>query len=76
MFRPCWVIFREKPSFVVILGCTIQLSENVLLTVPCAAFGCVTSLWSWLKPLDCIAQPSVTTTEGFSLKITQQGRNT
>jgi hypothetical protein len=39
MFRPCWVIFREKPSVVVTLGCTIQLSENVLLTVHCAAVG-------------------------------------
>jgi hypothetical protein len=35
MFRPCWVIFREKPSVVVTLGCTIQLSENVLFTVHC-----------------------------------------
>jgi hypothetical protein len=35
MFRPCWVIFREKPSVVVTVGCTIQLSENVLLTVHC-----------------------------------------
>jgi hypothetical protein len=33
MFRPCWVIFREKPSVVVTVGCTIQLSENVLLTL-------------------------------------------
>jgi hypothetical protein len=33
MFRPRWVIFREKFSVVVTLGCTIQLSENVLLTV-------------------------------------------
>jgi hypothetical protein len=30
MLRPCWVIFREKPSVVVTLGCTIQLSENAL----------------------------------------------
>jgi hypothetical protein len=37
MFRPCWVIFREKLSVVVTLGCTIQLSDNVLLTVYCAA---------------------------------------
>jgi hypothetical protein len=29
MFRHCWVIFREKLSVVVTLGCTIQLSENV-----------------------------------------------
>jgi hypothetical protein len=36
MFRPCWVIFREKLSVVVTLGCTIQLTENVLLTVHCA----------------------------------------
>jgi glycerol-3-phosphate acyltransferase PlsY len=40
MFRPCWVIFREKPSVAVTLGCTIQLSENVLLTV-CSAQLCV-----------------------------------
>jgi hypothetical protein len=39
MFRPCWVIFREKLSVVFTLGFTIQLSENVLLTVHCAAFG-------------------------------------
>jgi hypothetical protein len=39
MFRPCRAIFREKPSFVVTLGCTIQLSENVLLTVHCAVYG-------------------------------------
>jgi hypothetical protein len=25
MFQPCWVIFREKLSVVVTLGCTIQL---------------------------------------------------
>jgi hypothetical protein len=36
MFRPHWVIFREKLSVVVTLGCTIQLSENVPLTVHCA----------------------------------------
>jgi hypothetical protein len=44
MFRPCWVIFREILSVVVTLGCTIQLSENVLLTVHCAAYGGVNSL--------------------------------
>jgi hypothetical protein len=43
MFRPCWVIFREKLSVVVTLGCTIQLNENVLLTVHCPAFGDVTT---------------------------------
>jgi hypothetical protein len=48
MFRPCWVIFREKLSIVVTLGCTIQLNENVLLTVHCAAYGGVNSLWSRL----------------------------
>jgi hypothetical protein len=57
MFRPCWVIFREKPSVVVTLGFTIQLSENVLLTVHSQQ------------------HPSVTTTEGFSLKMTQQCRS-
>jgi hypothetical protein len=50
MFRPCWVIFREKLSVVVITGSTIQLSENMLLTVYCVVFGGVN-------------QPSVTTTE-------------
>jgi hypothetical protein len=65
MFRPCWFIFREKLSVLVTLGCTIQLSENVLLTVHCAGYG----------GLNCIVQPSVTTTESFSLKMTQQGRN-
>jgi hypothetical protein len=35
MFRPCWVILREKLAVVVTLGCTIQLNENVLLTVHC-----------------------------------------
>jgi hypothetical protein len=44
MFRPCWVIFREKLSAVVTLGCTIQFSENVLFTVHCTAFGCVNLL--------------------------------
>jgi hypothetical protein len=44
MFRPCWVIFREKPSVVVALGCSVQLSENVLLTVYCAVYGGVNSL--------------------------------
>jgi hypothetical protein len=29
MFRPCWVIFREKLAVVVTLGCTIQLSSTV-----------------------------------------------
>jgi hypothetical protein len=38
MFRPCWVIFRE-PSVVVTLCYTIQLSENVLLTVHCAVYS-------------------------------------
>jgi hypothetical protein len=44
MFRPCWVIFREKLSVVVTVGCTIQLSENVLLAVHCAVYGGVNSL--------------------------------
>jgi hypothetical protein len=70
MFRRCWVIFREKLSVVVTLGYTIQLSENVLLTVHCAVYT-VNSTFS----LNCIVQPSVTTTESFSLKMTQQGRN-
>jgi hypothetical protein len=35
---------REKLSVVVTLGCTIQLSENVLLTVHCAVYGGVNSL--------------------------------
>jgi hypothetical protein len=48
MFRPCWVIFREKPFVFVTLGCTTQLSENVLLTVHCAVYGGVNSLWSRL----------------------------
>jgi hypothetical protein len=48
MFRPCWVIFREKLSVVFTLDCTIQFSENVLLTVHCAAYGGVNSLWSRL----------------------------
>jgi hypothetical protein len=63
MFRPCWVIFREKLPVVVTLGCTIQLSDNVLLTVHCAAHSQQHIL------------ASVTTTESFSLKITRQGRN-
>jgi hypothetical protein len=48
MFRPCWVIFREKLSAVVTLGCNIQLGENVLLTVHCAVFGGVNYLCSRL----------------------------
>jgi hypothetical protein len=43
MFRPCWVIFREKPFVVVTLCCIIQFSENVLLTVHCAVYGGVNS---------------------------------
>jgi hypothetical protein len=53
MFRPCWVIFREKLSVVVTLGCTIQLSENVLLTVHCAARdhkACTSSAQSTAHP--------------------------
>jgi hypothetical protein len=46
MFRPCWVIFREKLYVVVTLCCTIHLSENVLLTVHCATYGGVNCLWS------------------------------
>jgi hypothetical protein len=42
-FRPGWVIFREKPSVVVTLCCTIQFSETVLLTVHCAVYGGVNS---------------------------------
>jgi hypothetical protein len=30
----------------------------------------------YTRLLNCIVQPSVTTTESFSLKMTQQGRNT
>jgi exonuclease I len=52
----------EKLSVVFTLGCTIQLSGNVLLTVHCAAYGGVNSLWS---QLNCIVQPSVTTTESL-----------
>jgi hypothetical protein len=43
MFRPCCVIFREKPSVVVTLCCSIQFSKNVLLTVHCAIYGGVNS---------------------------------
>jgi hypothetical protein len=32
MFRPCWVIFREKLSVVVTLVCTLQLSDTIQLT--------------------------------------------
>jgi hypothetical protein len=43
MFRHCWVIFRENFSLPLHLGCALQLSENVLLTVYCVAFGGVNS---------------------------------
>jgi hypothetical protein len=33
MFRPCWVVFREHFSLPLHSGCTLQLSQNVLLTV-------------------------------------------
>jgi hypothetical protein len=33
MFRPCWVIFRENFLLPLHQGGTLQLSENVLLTV-------------------------------------------
>jgi hypothetical protein len=39
---------QGETSVVVTLGCTIQLSEHVLLTVHCAAYGGVNSLWSRL----------------------------
>jgi hypothetical protein len=35
MFRPCWIIFREKFLLALHYGCTLQLSEDVLLTVDC-----------------------------------------
>jgi hypothetical protein len=44
MFRPCWVIFTENFSLPLYRGCTLQLSENVLLTVYCVVFGGVNSL--------------------------------
>jgi hypothetical protein len=62
MFRPCWVIFREKLSVVVTLGCTIQFSQY-------------TQFSTVYFSLSCIVQPRVTTTESFSLKMTQQSRN-
>jgi hypothetical protein len=43
MFRSCLVIFIEKPSVFITLCGTIQLSENVLLTVHCAVYGRVNS---------------------------------
>jgi hypothetical protein len=43
MFRPCWVIFREKLALPLHWGCTLQLSENVLLTMYCVVFGGVNS---------------------------------
>jgi hypothetical protein len=39
MFRPCWAIFRENFPLPLHWGCTLQLSENVLLTVYCIVFG-------------------------------------
>jgi hypothetical protein len=42
MFRPCWVIFRDYFSLLLYYGCTLQLSENVLLTEYCVVFGGVT----------------------------------
>jgi hypothetical protein len=56
MFRPCWVIFRKNFLLSLHWGCTLQLSENVLLTVYCAVFGGVNSLWSRLA-LHCSAGP-------------------
>jgi hypothetical protein len=99
MFPACWVIFREKPSVVVTLCCTIQFSENVLFKNLMCSMSvhyiiqktlhtnkCTKSFFSSIIThsymfqmctfsLNCIAQHSVTTTEGFSLKMTQQGGN-
>jgi hypothetical protein len=82
MFRPCWVIFMEKLSVVVTLGSTVQLSENVLSTAlrrlwrrELFVVSACTSRDYKEFTLNCIVQPSVTTTESFSLKMTQQGRN-
>jgi hypothetical protein len=74
MFRPCWVIFRE--NFSLHWSCTLQLSENVLLTVYCVGFGGVSSPRA--GPDRGEFTPSVTLVNGnekFSLKMTQQGRN-
>jgi hypothetical protein len=38
VFRHCWVIFREKFLLSLHYGCTLQLSENVLLTAYCIVF--------------------------------------
>jgi hypothetical protein len=46
MFRPYWVIFRENFLLSLHWRCTLQLSENVLLTVYCVVFGGVNSLRS------------------------------
>jgi hypothetical protein len=43
MFRPCWVIFRENTLLPLHWGCTLQLSENVLLAVWCVVFRGVNS---------------------------------
>jgi hypothetical protein len=67
MFRPCWVIFRENFSLQLHWGCTLQLSENVLLTVYCVVFGGVNS------PRSGVTQCNGN--EKFSLEMTQQGRN-
>jgi hypothetical protein len=55
MFRPCWVIFREKLSVVVTLGCTIQLSENVLLTVHCHMLNARLPNYRKYKPFTYLA---------------------
>jgi hypothetical protein len=46
MFRPCRAIFRENFLLLLHYGCTLQLSENVLLTVNYIVFGGVNPLWS------------------------------
>jgi hypothetical protein len=58
----------------------LRLSENVLLTVHCIAFGGVNSQWSQAgttesSRLQYTAHSQQHITKKLSLKMTQQGRN-
>jgi hypothetical protein len=89
MFPPCWVIFRKNFLLPLHWGCTLQLSENVLLTVYWRReLSVVRPERGQFTPpkttqytvnstflLNCKVQPQCNGNKKFSLKMTQQGRN-
>jgi hypothetical protein len=72
-FRCRYTSFHYTVKRVCAVGCALRRlwRRELFVVSACTAQCTVNSTFL----LNCIVQPSVTTTESFSLKMTQQGRN-